>query len=267
MTLLSCWENSNVDYELYRGRKLSGGVSNRLQGESSLIVDLVKNRFMGGECYALSLDLVQYIANTEELRSMTVGKEDVLVSKWMKRHPEREDIVWASESCWIYDHPKAGTVYSHGFIYPSTIETVRKELKEGISPRVAAMRGGKEKDSYSSVTKFGTPYRTLLHDMSEGEKVEALVEGSLLSQVRDEMEFRPAEYNNGETLRHRVDRLFRFRPSRVERFLGDEKERGGTVLVHYIKRVEWFRETAMAILGLTERQAARLGSGEVKREL
>jgi len=42
---------------------------------------------------------------------MKHGKEDKLVSRWMRMHPEREEIVWIAERCWIYDHPKAGTVY------------------------------------------------------------------------------------------------------------------------------------------------------------
>ncbi|KAK4683761.1 hypothetical protein P7C73_g6468, partial [Tremellales sp. Uapishka_1] len=71
---------------------------------------LVKNTFMAGECYALSFDLVQYIAASPALRTLTRGKEDKLVSRWMKMHPERENIVWVAEKCWIYDHPKAGTV-------------------------------------------------------------------------------------------------------------------------------------------------------------
>jgi len=74
------------------------------------IVDLIKNQFMGGECYGMSFDLVEYIANHIPLRSMTKGKEDKLVSKWMKMHPKRDEIVWVSERCAIYDHPKAGTV-------------------------------------------------------------------------------------------------------------------------------------------------------------
>lgn len=65
---------------------------------------------MGGECYALSWDLVQYIATTKLFNKMIKGKEDVLTSKWLKMHPKREEIVWVSERCGIYDHPRAGTV-------------------------------------------------------------------------------------------------------------------------------------------------------------
>ncbi len=65
---------------------------------------------MAGECYALSYDLVDWIARSPTLLSYTRGKEDKLVARWMRMHPEREKIVWASERCSIYDHPKSGTV-------------------------------------------------------------------------------------------------------------------------------------------------------------
>lgn len=65
---------------------------------------------MAGECYALSFDLVQYIAKSPALRTLVRGKEDKLVARWIRMHPEREKIVWVAEKCWIYDHPKAGTV-------------------------------------------------------------------------------------------------------------------------------------------------------------
>lgn len=72
--------------------------------------DLVKNEFMGGEGYAMTFDLVQYIAQSPAVRLAMVGAEDVTTSKWMRMHPQAEEIVWLSESCWIYDHPKANTV-------------------------------------------------------------------------------------------------------------------------------------------------------------
>ena len=85
----------------------------RVLGWSDLVsttIDLVKNSFMGGECYGMSLDLVRYIAEYEPLRKMIKGKEDKLASKWIRMHPQRDEIVWVSERCAIYDHPKSGTV-------------------------------------------------------------------------------------------------------------------------------------------------------------
>ena len=39
------------------------------------------------------------------------------------------------------------------------------------------------------------------------------------------------------------------RPSRQVRFRNDPKERGGTMVVHFIKHESWFLETALALLG------------------
>lgn len=71
---------------------------------------LVKNRFMAGELYALSYSLVDWIAHDPHVRTMTRGAEDKQTSKWIRSHPRAQDVHWASERCWIYDHPRAGTV-------------------------------------------------------------------------------------------------------------------------------------------------------------
>lgn len=92
---------------------MSDGVCRDFLRELTLSIcelDLVKNQFMGGECYGMSYDLVQYIGSTQLLRGMITGKEDKLTTKWMKMHPKRDEIVWVSERCGIYDHPRAGTV-------------------------------------------------------------------------------------------------------------------------------------------------------------
>lgn len=218
-----------------------------------LTSDLVKNQFMAGECYALSKDLVDYIASSPALRSLTRGKEDKLVSQWMKMHPEKQSIVWATDKCWMYDHPKAGTVYSHGFLYPSEVERIRAENVTGLSPQTLALRGGKDvADTYSTVSRFGTTYRPYHNDMTATEKVEALVEGSPLSRLRDERSRGQAAV---EPLLQKVSRLYGQRPTRAERFLHDEQERGGTVVVHYIKKPEWFIETMVAMLGTADEQA------------
>lgn len=75
-----------------------------------MVVDLVKDTFMAGEAYALTSDLVSYIATSRLVKANTHGKEDQLVADWMRMHPQAEEIVWVTERCWVYDHPKAGTV-------------------------------------------------------------------------------------------------------------------------------------------------------------
>jgi hypothetical protein len=56
------------------------------------------------------------------------------------------------------------------------------------------------------------------------------------------------------TLREWISTLYVARPSRLQRFLGDPEERGGTVVVHYIKKAEWFAETWLALLGSSGRE-------------
>ena len=71
---------------------------------------LVKNRFMAGEMYALSHSLVDWVASDPGVQEHVRGAEDQVTSRWMKWHPRADDVRWVRERCWIYDHPKAGTV-------------------------------------------------------------------------------------------------------------------------------------------------------------
>jgi hypothetical protein len=71
---------------------------------------LVKNRFMAGELYALSWSLTDWVANDTNVRSLTKGAEDKQTAKWMSMHPRASEVRWTNERCWIYDHPRAGTV-------------------------------------------------------------------------------------------------------------------------------------------------------------
>lgn len=69
------------------------------------------NRFMAGELYALSWSLVEWVANDPVVKGLTKGAEDKQTAKWMKLHPRASEVRWTSERCWIYNHPKSGTVY------------------------------------------------------------------------------------------------------------------------------------------------------------
>lgn len=75
---------------------------------------LVTNRlhkFMAGELYALSWSLVDWVAKDPVVKGLTKGAEDKQTAKWMKLHPRASEVRWASERCWIYDHPRSGTVF------------------------------------------------------------------------------------------------------------------------------------------------------------
>ena len=71
---------------------------------------LVKNRFMAGELYALSWALVDWVAKDPLVKTKIKGAEDKQTAKWVMMHPKAHQVKWASERCWIYDHPRAGTV-------------------------------------------------------------------------------------------------------------------------------------------------------------
>ncbi len=230
---------------------------------------LVKDFFMAGEAYALSMDLVKYIANAPALKKLSHGKEDKLTAKWMRMHPARENIVWVSEKCWIYDHPKSGTVYSHGYLFPDEVKRIRRERDMGLDEVELAKRGGKVKaEAYSTVSKWGKRYTPLASDLDTPQSVEALVEGSEMSLLdpasrRNNRSYLShlltpfyhlfASFTQGDDTLPIAEAIYDRRPSRQERYNHDPMERGGTVIVHYIKRQSWFMETAMALLGHNEK--------------
>ena len=74
---------------------------------------LVTNRlhiFMAGELYALSWSLVDWVSKDPTVKTQTRGKEDKQTANWMRSHPRASEVRWMSERCWIYDHPRSGTV-------------------------------------------------------------------------------------------------------------------------------------------------------------
>lgn len=234
---------------------------------------LVKNRFMAGELYALSWSLVDWIATEPMIKGMIRGAEDKQTAKWMRLHPRANEIRWASERCWIYDHPRASTVYSHGFLFPSEASRVRRSILSLLKPlggrssssmsisstsspsstpiSPSHPNGSGNSDhllyelpspllattpsySYSSVSQFGTHYTFPLSTLTPLQSIEALVEGSAMSGLFE---------GGPETALQAWEK----REGRRKRYEG--KRVGGTVVVHFIKRNEWFLETALALLG------------------
>ncbi|KAJ8454975.1 hypothetical protein ONZ51_g12714 [Trametes cubensis] len=210
---------------------------------------LVKNRFMAGELYALSFALVDWVSKDPAVKAMTRGAEDKQTSKWIRAHPRAEQVRWSSERCWIYDHPRAGTVYSHGFLFPSEVKRVQEgvirdvqrlaqQLAKESSTAALALPPGQnvpapEKWSHSTVSRFGSRYSPPPGDLSLDYSVEALVEGSDMSMVHDDGSLS-------------ADLAWKYREGRRKRYAGQRI--GGTVVVHFIKKNMWFLETAAALL-------------------
>ena len=84
----------------------------RLPSEDPLIYwgYLVKQRFMAGELYALSWSLVDWVSRDPVIKGLVRGAEDKQTARWMQLHPRAEEVRWVAERCWIYDHPRSGTV-------------------------------------------------------------------------------------------------------------------------------------------------------------
>ncbi|KAK7058977.1 hypothetical protein VNI00_001601 [Paramarasmius palmivorus] len=206
------------------------------------------HRFMAGELYALSWNLVDYVSNDPAVRHLTKGKEDKQTAKWMKIHHKAHLVRWVSERCWIYDHPRAGTVYSHGFLFPSEVSRVKRSMASAFSKpsedqRVLEPAPGTELGptppswAYSSVSTFHVRYTPPVPNLNLEQSIEALVEGSEMSKLREDTPSGPEH-----AWEQREDRRTRYEGHRV----------GGTIVVHFIKQNMWFLETAYALLEGTE---------------
>lgn len=139
---------------------------------------LIRNWFMGGEAYALSADLVSYVARSPNVAAHITGKEDKVTSRWMRMHPLADRINYVSERCWMYDHPKSGTAYAHGFLFPDQVRTIKHEAKVGISEEETRRRGGPHASQwYSTISHWHKQWSPPRPDMSVEEEIEALTEG------------------------------------------------------------------------------------------
>ncbi|KAG8797260.1 hypothetical protein FRC17_007802, partial [Serendipita sp. 399] len=219
---------------------------------------LVKNKFMGGEMYGLSWSMVSWVAQSEAVRSLTRGAEDKLVAKWVLLHPRAGSVRWKSEHCWIYDHPKAGTVYSHGFLFPSEASRVRRQLTNADPKKTSSPPSVLNTFSHSSVCTFGTRYTPPSPNLTPMQSVEALVEGSPMSRVGTSSHSEDPSLEPSVALQRSVNRAWMEREGRRARY--ENKKLGGTVLVHFIKKNEWWEETTLALLGGDEYVYSKLPS-------
>ena len=119
--------------------------------------------------------------------------------------------------------------------------------------------------AHSTVSTFGSSYKEPASDLTTLQSVEALVEGSLLSQIRVINEAREKEKekdnkdkdsnsnsdptsgsNQNSVSLLTLEEAYRHREGRLTRYEG--RRVGGTVVVHFIKKNPWFLETALALL-------------------
>lgn len=139
---------------------------------------LIRNWFMAGEAYALSADLVSYVATSPQVAAHIKGKEDKVTSRWIRLHPLADKINYLSERCWIYDHPKTGTAYAHGFLFPDEVQRIKAEHRNGLSPEETQRRGGvRASQWYSTVSKWHHKWSPPLKGLTVEEELESLVEG------------------------------------------------------------------------------------------
>lgn len=284
---------------------------------------LVKNRyhtFMAGEMYALSWPLVDWVSKSPEVKGLTKGAEDKQTSKWIKLYPgsssglgenhleRRREVRWVSERCWIYDHPRASTVYAHGFLFPTEAAKIKEKLQSffdfssfgkssGTSattvespqpppqatpaldiPPAGALSTGLHpfSSAFSSISSglglplnlSGTPgelyetpeswaastvsvfrqrYSPPLPALSFPHSVEALIEGSAMSLLKEEGSPMSPEF----AWKHREGRGTQYQGNRV----------GGTICIHFIKKNLWYFETALAML-----EGEEVTEGELEEE-
>lgn len=208
---------------------------------------LVKQRFMAGEMYALSWSLVDWVSKEPDVKGLVNGAEDKQTAKWMRLHPRAAQVRWVAERCWVYDHPRSGTVYSHGFLFPSEADRVQRGVRaffdrQPIPPtdQTTTAPSWYDRDwnapaewSRSTVSTFGTQYVLPLPNLTIPQSIEALVEGSDMSRL-DEGSIWSAED------------AWQLREGRKKRYNGQRL--GGTIVVHFIKKHMWFFETVLALL-------------------
>ena len=137
--------------------------------------------------------------------------------------------------------------YSHGFLFPSEVARVKNAILSYIttfsdtdSPStppsaVAPPSEGSTPTTwaYSSVSTFGVRYSPPLPDLTTLQSIEALIEGSEMSKLKE-----------GEGMS--ASDAWTQREGRRKRY--EEKRVGGTVVVHFIKKNPWYMETALTFL-------------------
>lgn len=230
-----------------------------------------------------------------ELNLPVAGREDQVTAGWMKDHGKEWNVTWYDERCWIYDHPKGGTVYSKGFLFPWEVRRIREEWgqdtrarlledtpREWLTHRFRPEYKRLHDPTYSTVlpvfyrfsyslsprwnTLYESPLTTLwnrgkarsLH-LPEEITTEALIEGSELSM------FTPDLQNYTDITQKWEADLERGWSGRylLDPF-GEGRDLrvpiGGTVVVHYVKHPEHWQDCIDVLLeGWAREQAFKSG--------
>jgi hypothetical protein len=73
---------------------------------------LVGETFMGGECYGLSFDLVDWVAESPIPKRYKEGNEDSQVQKWFRWSNIDDQVQYEVRNCRIHDYIDSGSFYS-----------------------------------------------------------------------------------------------------------------------------------------------------------
>lgn len=65
--------------------------------------------YVNGGVSALSMDLVKYIATSEYALANPGWREDQRLGDWLRAHPQGDQVIWVTDRCWMYDHPRGKT--------------------------------------------------------------------------------------------------------------------------------------------------------------
>lgn len=227
----------------------------------------------------------------QDLSLNIVGREDQVTAGWMKDHGEEWGVTWYDERCWVYDGPKAGTVYSKGFLFPDEVARIRTEWSADgrqIEPSSPSPRVGREeqessrpeykrlhdptystvlrafyRNSYPFAVKWATLYKSPLSFLSfeGGEDVEmatdALIEGSKLSMLSTDS----GDDTSEASRRWNLDIEHGWRGRYLLGSVDSQQSRvpiGGSVVVHYIKQDQHWNECVGILLDAWKREKAHL---------
>lgn len=230
-------------------------------------VILVLNREPGkkyhtGGLYALSSDLVRYVGASSWAKAHVKGREDQVTSLWLQQPDIKDKVVWVDEQCLIYDHPKAGTVHSKGFLFPLEIERLRSLFKTSNwgkgGERGSTVATISDRFSYDFAGRWIPLYATPIDEarLSVGMKLMALVEGSAMSMLQDgddEKQVLDAWKKDVNEIGIRGRWLLDGGNSTLKSGGNATKKKppllvGGSIVVHYVKTTQHWRECVDILL-------------------